>query len=612
MTARGWRITPLASLLIALLLLVACQSPGIGPKAGRAGPSASNSPASRLAAADRKLYAGDYDGAEKDYQALVKENAIGAAAHYSTLLVYETRLREGVAQAQAAVRAQADSDSLARLARALDWSEDVAGAVAAGRRAVAARPVTPLAHIFYSEALADAGRFDDARRELRTAEPVAGDAYSRAEVDREWANLYRNRGDRYSELNYLQLAVKEQPQFPERQLEVARYDYTRQRPAAAQAVLDKLLNSSYKNNYWALVGAAGASFIGGDIDRASSMFAAAALARPGGAAAALGQAEIAVALKRDFNTAHDILLESLKKDPSSADVYRYLRYLDLLVLKKDPDLELKPIVPEPPQDLAVVRKAALDKVNAYRAEQGLASLSEDPAVAEGAEAHAFYYLFNFGRQQLQGLGIHTEDPGLPGFTGENSLLRDRHFGYGGSRGAEVIDQVAAPEGSVQVWIDSVYHRFPLLARETTAAGYGEAQLGIATIAILDMGVADPGGGDAIVYPRPDQTEVPAYFNGGEVPNPVPQGATYPVGYPVTLQVGAVGTLSVASGRLFGPDNKEVPSYTLQPGASGLTAYEWALLARKPLTPGGRYTVEVIGKLDGQDFSKRWSFTVARA
>jgi hypothetical protein len=174
----------------------------------------------------------------------------------------------------------------------------------------------------------------------------------------------------------------------------------------------------------------------------------------------------------------------------------------------------------------------------------------------------------------------------------------------------VIDQIGTPEGSVQVWIDSVYHRFPLLARETTVAGYGRAQLGIANLAILDLGVAEPGSGDPIVYPQPDQRGVPAYFNRGEVPDPVPQGASYPVGYPVTLQVGAAQTLSVSSGRLIGPDGKEVPSYTLQPGASGLTAWEWALLAKQPLSAGARYTVEVNGQVSGQDLAKRWSFTVA--
>src|SRR2546421_658061 len=84
----------------------------------------------------------------------------------------------------------------------------VSGAVAAGARAVQARPATPLAHVFYSEALADVGRFSESERELRAAEPVVAAGYQRSELDREWANLYRDRGQYQSELNYLELAVK--------------------------------------------------------------------------------------------------------------------------------------------------------------------------------------------------------------------------------------------------------------------------------------------------------------------------------------------------------------------------------------------------------------------
>lgn len=607
----GWgpRAALLAGFLIAILI-AGCQAPPIGRQAGQGHATPSPSAASRLAAADARLFAGDYDGAEARYLTLIRQEVPGASAHYSTLLAYEARLQEAVAQARAAVAQQADSDSLGRLARALDWSEDVSGAVVAGARAVQGGTVTPLAHVFYSEALADVGRFSDAERELRTAERAVTGGYERSELDREWANLYRDRGQYQSELNYLELALKDLPSFPERQLELARYHYANQKPAAAQAILDKLAAGSTKQNYWALVGGGGAAFIGGDVSHAGSMFSAAAQVRPAGAEAVLGLAELDVAVKRDFNTAHDRLVEALRKDPKSADVYRYLRYLSLLVLKKDADAELKSLVPEPPADLAALRKAAIERTNSYRAAVGVPPLSEDPAVAEGAEAHAYFYLFNFGQSQLQGLGIHTEDPSLPGFTGANSLVRDHKFGYTGNRGAEVINHVAVPEGSVQVWMDSVYHRYPLLARETSVAGYGEAGLGIASISIMDLGVGDPGRGDAIVYPVPDQPDVPAYFNGQEVPDPVPQGASFPVGYPITLQVGASQTLTVISGRLFGSDNQEVPSYTLQPGSSGVTQSEWALLAQRPLKAGARYTAEVIGKVDGQDFSKRWSFTVA--
>jgi hypothetical protein len=608
MSGRGSRAALLAGLLMAVM---ACQAPAIRPQSTHPTPTPSPSGAERLEAADARLFAGDYDGAEARYLALIKDDVPGGAAHYSTLLAYEGRLQDAVAQAKAAVRSRTDSDSLARLARALDWSEDVAGAVAAGARAVQARPVTPLAHIFYSEALADSGQFSEAERELRAAERVVGDGYLRAELDREWANLYRNRGEQQSELNYIQLALKHQPAFPERQLELVRYDYSNQRPAAAQAILDKLRAGPNGRSYWVLVSGAGAAFIGGDTARADSLFTSAAQVRPGGAEAVLGQAELAVTVKRDFNAAHDLLAQVLKKDPGATQVYRYLRYLDLLVLKKDPDADLRALVPNPPADvMPELRKVALDTVNGYRSAVGAPPVSEDPALSQGAEAHAYYYLFNLGQPQLQGLGIHSEDESLPGFTGANSLLRDRHFGYSGTRGAEVIDHVATPEGSVRVWIDSVYHRYPLLARETAAAGFAVVSLGIVSISILDLGVGDPGQSDPVVYPTPGQVDVPVQFNGREVPDPVPAGGAYPVGYPVTLQVGAARTLAVTSGHLIGPDGREVAGYALGPAGSGLTPWEWALLPRQPLKAGGRYTVEVVGKVDGQDFTKSWSFTVA--
>jgi hypothetical protein len=127
---------------------------------------------------------------------------------------------------------------------------------------------------------------------------------------------------------------------------------------------------------------------------------------------------------------------------------------------------------------------------------------------------------------------------------------------------------------------------------------------------MDVGLGEPGKGDLIVYPKPDQTDVPAFFNGGEVPDPAPQGTNYPIGYPVTLQAGMGQTLTVSSAKLTGPDGKEVPSFTLEPGKSPVAAFEWALLPQQPLVPGGRYTVDVAGKVDGQDFSRSWSFTTA--
>jgi uncharacterized protein YkwD len=588
------------------LAIVGCQ----GPLARGAPAAAPGSPTDRrVVAADDKLMAGDYPGAEAAYQPLVAASVPGAASHFSTLLAYESRFQEAIAQARAGVALRTDSDSLARLTRALDWGEELDAAVQAGARAVATKPVVPLAHVFYSEALADSGRYDLASRELRTAEEMGGDAYVQAEVYREWSNYYRSRGDSQSELNYTELAVKAQPGFPERQLDLVRYDYGNQRPDAARTTTDRLL-SGHARNYRLFVGAADAALTGGDATRASSLYLAAAQARPDGAEAAVGLAEIDAVVNRDFNAAHDLLLAALQRNRTSSAIYEFLRALDQQVVGRDPAAELGPIAPQAPPDVANDRKAALDAVNNLRTSHGLPAVQEDPALAAAAQAHAYFYLFNASQSQVSGTGIVTEAPALPGATGATALDRARHFGYGGPRATELASHVLTPGGSVQNWIDSVFHRLPLLDRATTAVGFGEARVGSIAIAVLDTGAGPAGTGEPVVYPADGQADVPVAFSGAAAPSPLPQGAQAPAGYPVTLEVGDAQQLHLGTSRLLGPDGKEVPSYTLAPGGQ-LGANQWALLARQPLEPGARYTAEVTGTVDGADFTQRWSFTAAR-
>ncbi|HEY4027109.1 MAG TPA: CAP domain-containing protein [Candidatus Dormibacteraeota bacterium] len=601
---RGRRTTRMLFPLLCVAV-VACQGPLVHATPA---PTPGSSVDRRVVAADGKLLTGDYAGAEAAYRSLVSAEVPGAAAHLSTLLAYENRFQEAIAQAEAGVALRADSDSLARLTRALDWGQDIDAAVQAGARAVAKKPVVPLAHIFYSEALADAGRYDVAARELRTAEDMGGDAYVQAEVYREWSNYYRSRGDLQSELNYSELAVKAEPGFPERPLDLVRYDYGNRRTEAARAITDRLL-SAHARNYPLIVGAADAAFTGGDPMRASSLYLAAAQARPDGAEAAVGLAEIDAVVNRDFNAAHDVLLTALQRSPTSSAIYEFLRALDLLVLKKDPAADLGTVAPQRPPDLTTERKTALDAVNNLRTARGLSAVQEDPALAEAAQAHAYFYLFNAGQSQLSGAGITAEDPALPGFTGAAALDRDRHFGYGGPRATEVAGHVFTAGASVQGWIDSVFHRFPLMSRETAAVGFGEARVGPIAVSVLDVGSGPAATGDPVTYPGDGQEGVPVTFM-GEVPDPLPQSAIAPAGYPITLQVGDAQQLRLSTSRLLGPDGKDVPSYTLAP-AGQLAGNQWALLPRKPLQSGVRYTAVVTGTIDGRDFSQRWSFTAQR-
>src|SRR5207302_9992193 len=135
---------------------------------GGSSPSASSS--SGLPAADGKLYSGDYDGAEAAYLKLAGDGDATAMAHYALLLDYENRFPDAIALASAALNVKPSSAVQASLTRALDWSEDLPGALAAGAKAVAGSSGDPLAHAFYAEALSDGAHFPEARIQLRLAE----------------------------------------------------------------------------------------------------------------------------------------------------------------------------------------------------------------------------------------------------------------------------------------------------------------------------------------------------------------------------------------------------------------------------------------------------------
>lgn len=268
------------------MLACACQ-----PSVGSPTPKAAADP---LAAADAKLYAGDYDGAERAYRELDANLSSSAAkAHLAILLDYENRFAEAVTLANQAATAQADSVTLSRLTRTLDWSEDVTTAVATGSRAIKATPVDPIAHVYFSEALADSAHFAAARSELVVGEAAARDAYTRAEVEREWGNYYRGLGDILEELNHLQLAVKAQPDFPERVLELARYQYQQQRPAVARTLLAGL-GKKHPRDYAVNVAAGDSASLNGDTATAEAFYRTALAIQPHAPAASLGLAQVDV------------------------------------------------------------------------------------------------------------------------------------------------------------------------------------------------------------------------------------------------------------------------------------------------------------------------------
>ena len=60
----------------------------------------------------------------------------------------------------------------------------------------------------------------------------------------------------------------------------------------------------------------------------------------------------------------------------------------------------------------------IDRINLHRKAAGLEPVALDPALSKGCAAHAEYLVRNVDHPSTQGLGLHSEDPKLPGYTKE--------------------------------------------------------------------------------------------------------------------------------------------------------------------------------------------------
>ena len=119
--------------------------------------------------------------------------------------------------------------------------------------------------------------------------------------------------------------------------------------------------------------------------------------------------------------------------------------------------------------------AALKQLNLYRVAAGVPPVDEDERLNQSSQAHAQFIVKNCSNYASSGLSPHDEDPGWgDGFTGELPWDRMKHFGYQAPGMSEVIAFLNSPAGSVTGWIDTLYHRLPLLDPTTIEVGYGGA------------------------------------------------------------------------------------------------------------------------------------------
>ncbi len=243
--------------------------------------------------------------------------------------------------------------------------------------------------------------------------------------------------------------------------------------------------------------------------------------------------------------------------------------------------------------------------------------------SDGAQLHAIYLTQNSGRPERAGLLIHTETPGLSGYTEAGAASAGQsHVSEGSSNARTAIDSL----------IDAPLHRHALMDPRLTSIGLGHSSepepSTVLPTWVIDLASRNrpwTGPPAVIAYPGPGQMRVPLRFPSGEVPDPraalVSPGSPLPdTGYPITLHFFGCAPQdadvhlfrSLQSGTRVG--EAEVPVAIVPPGLvlqtpTGDRPIEMVLfMARVPLTPQTGYRADVTvtcGSLGRATYS--WEF-----
>ncbi len=245
----------------------------------------------------------------------------------------------------------------------------------------------------------------------------------------------------------------------------------------------------------------------------------------------------------------------------------------------------------------------VERLNVHRKAAGLEPLGIDPVLSKGCAAHAEYLVKNAGHPSAQGLGLHSEDPKLPGYTKEGERAGKASVIFLGLGGADAV------EG----WIGSLLHRIPLLQSRLRKIGYGSAAGGPAKVTVVldatnGMGV----GKDApiVLYPADGQKDVPLAFS-PEIPDPIPESPDKKAGYPVTAIFSEGALVKDVKASLKDAAGNEVAVWLSTPEKPAAADYQRntvGLIPKEPLRPLTTYTVSMAARVTGKAWVRTWTFS----
>ena len=626
MSVRGRR---LSAVLAVAALLSACSS-SAAPSHTPA-PAPSQATGAAVAAADALFFANHYDDAQRAYARLVARAPGDGLAHaaYALFLNYRMDFTGALAEAKAGVAAAPRSGRAeAVLCRVQDWSMHIDAAVAAGARAVSLAPEDPLAHLFDSEALADHGDTPASQHQIDAAAAVLGPqstAFERAELQREKANLARDTGDLAGELTADIAARAGQPGWVERSAELAGAYIDNNKLDGAHQVLESALALAPQDAQL-LASLGSVALQQPDFPTAEQAYTRLLAIAPRDPGALEAAAEVAMALHRDSKGATALLLRALAVDPTDVAAVDYIlrlaridgdeaqaraEILDTVATAEGADgPHPRPVaVPDPDAVRAAHALVALAEVNRARSAAGLPAVTLDPRLTRSAANHCFYWLANNALPAVIDLGIHLETPGTPGFTGVRAGDRANAAGWYDGPIVEDITHRGGAVPAVADWVDSVYHRFPIIRPELRSIGYADCTIGPLPMEDMEFGLSGPSPArtaSPVLVPADGQSGVPTTFLDNELPDPLPSGTPRNAGFPITASFPEAAGVRLTGFSLRDPSGAEVAAYTLSPGPEDENSA--SLLAHGPLKPATQYSVHLTALVDGRPYDRTWTFT----
>ena len=269
----------------------------------------------------------------------------------------------------------------------------------------------------------------------------------------------------------------------------------------------------------------------------------------------------------------------------------------------------------------------LAELNRDRAAVGLTPVAEDPALSDGDLKHAKYVAINYPIQAALGAELHSEDPSKPGYTPEGKTAAGQSnvapYWYPPLFPAPSTPSVAF----LNAWLAAPFHRASILYPELHRVGFGQYCQDHACGAALDASESlhaspDPTAFAQPVFFPPQKYPIALVELEGEWPDPATAcpGYTWPVGLPITIQLGTNFDAKLSSYALT-QDSKPVeacgydsttyvnPSPADQQRARQIMHWngEVVIVPRKPLERAATYQVSTTVN----DHPYQWSFTVSR-